>query len=111
MSSSPGSITRALAPYAVATGPKQPHVLSFPEPFHWFRGLRADEKADVVVACLRVLDNRTSDPRERWLRIVFAVADAELLGCPGGRELALAWSQRGASWTGESDFDAAWNSF
>jgi hypothetical protein len=66
---------------------------------------------DVVVASLTKLDNRTDDSRDRWLNVLFAVADAGRLGCPGARELALAWSKKGASWTSESDFDIAWNSF
>jgi hypothetical protein len=79
--------------------------------YHWYGALTAGEKLAVVRACLDALDNRTEDLREFWLRAIFAVASAEDLGCPGARQLALEWSQRGASWTSEDDFDTAWNSF
>jgi hypothetical protein len=78
---------------------------------NWFSTLTADEKRAFVRACLDALDNRTSDPREIWFRVLFAVADAGRLGCPDARQLALEWSQRGASWTSEADFDTAWESF
>ena len=53
---------------------------------NWFSVLTSQEKSAVVQACLGVLDNATSDPREVWLRVLFAVADAERLGCPDARE-------------------------
>jgi hypothetical protein len=81
------------------------------EQVRWFDALEPRDKAAVVRACLEALDNREHDPRERWLRTIFAVADAERLGCPDGHELAIEWSRRGASWTGEDDFETAWNSF
>jgi hypothetical protein len=58
-----------------------------------------------------MLDNRITDPRDIWLRVLFAVADAERLGCPDARSLAQEWSQRGVSWTGESDFDVVYYSY
>src|SRR5262249_843309 len=58
-----------------------------------------------------VLDNRTSDPREVWLEVVFAVAHAERLGCSDARKLTLEWSRRGASWSTEADFETAWTSY
>jgi hypothetical protein len=78
---------------------------------NWFSALPPASKFEVVKACLNAFDNRTSDPREAWLRSLFAVADAERLGCPNARQLALEWSRRGASWTTENEFDTAWNSF
>ncbi len=78
---------------------------------NWFSTLLPQKKSAVVQACLRALNNRTSDPREDWLRVLFAVADAERLGCPGARQLALEWSRCGASWMNESEFDTAWGSF
>jgi hypothetical protein len=76
----------------------------------WFMGLSPEQKNGLVEACLASLDNRQSDPRERWLKVIFAVADAERQGCPDGYALALEWSKRGAGWTSEQDFDTAWNS-
>jgi hypothetical protein len=111
MSSNTRSISEALAPYASSSTAKQPNVVCFPEPFGWYQELRPDEKGDVVRKCLDAIDNRTSDPRDRWLQIIFAVADAGRIGCLGAREFALGWSQRGASWTTENDFDTAWDSF
>jgi hypothetical protein len=78
---------------------------------NWFSALTADEKRALVRACLNAQDNRTSDPRDNWLRAIFAVADAEQLGCPDARQLALEWSRRGASWTSEADFNTAWGSY
>ena len=89
-------------PNACAAGIERPE---------WFERLPSAEKTALVGACLDAIDNTASDPRDRWLRILFAVADAELLGCPNARELALDWSRRGARWTSEADFDQAWNSF
>jgi type 1 fimbriae regulatory protein FimB/type 1 fimbriae regulatory protein FimE len=80
-------------------------------PHHWFTELPAKDQSTLVQACLDALDNRTIDPREVWLQVLFAVADAEQLGCSNARQLALDWSRRGRSWTSERDFDAAWNSF
>ena len=77
----------------------------------WFSALTPEEMRALVEACLNTLDNRISDPRDPWLRVLFAVADAERLGCPDARQLALEWSQRGASWTSEAEFDAAWESY
>jgi AAA domain/Primase C terminal 2 (PriCT-2)/Bifunctional DNA primase/polymerase, N-terminal len=74
----------------------------------WFVALNPEEKSTLVRAFLDALDNRVNDPREKWLQTLFAVADAERLGCPGARDLALEWSRRGASWTGEADFDKTW---
>jgi len=81
------------------------------ETLNWFSELSADEKRALVEACLNALDNRSSDPREVWLRVLFAVADAERLGCPDAPKLALEWSQRGTSWTSEADFETAYNSY
>jgi hypothetical protein len=81
------------------------------EPYDWFSELQAEEKSALVKTCLSALDNRTDDPRDRWLRVVFAVADAERLGCPEARQLALEWSRRGVSWTNEADFETAWTSY
>lgn len=80
------------------------------EPLHWFAGLGEDDMKNVVATCLNGIDNRTVDPRERWLKVLFAVADAERLGCSGARQLALDWSRRGAGWTDEMSFDRVWNS-
>ena len=81
------------------------------EQFRWFEGLPDAEKRSLVKTCLDAIDNRASDPRVRWLRTLFAVADADRQGCPDARDLALEWSRRGAGWTSEADFDQAWNSF
>jgi hypothetical protein len=81
------------------------------EPRDWFKLLTPKEQSDLVRASLNKLDNRTSDPRDRWLDALFAVAHAEHLGCSDAHDLALEWSRRGASWTGEADFEAAWRSF
>ena len=78
---------------------------------HWFTNLGPAEKQALVKACLRVLDNRKEDPRETWLRVLFALGDAERLGCLDARQLALEWSRQGASWTGEADFETAWGSY
>jgi hypothetical protein len=77
---------------------------------NWFAQLSSGEKYSLVQECLEIQDNRTDDPRDAWLRTLFSVADAERLGCPNARQLALEWSRRGASWTNEHDFDVAWNS-
>lgn len=78
---------------------------------HWFDGLAAADKRKLIEACLGQLDNTLDDSREKWLRFTFAVADAGRRGCPDARELALNWSKRGASWTGEADFEKAWASY
>jgi hypothetical protein len=78
---------------------------------NWFTQLSSGEKYSLVQECLATQDNRTDDPRAEWLRILFAVADAERLGCPKARQLALNWSRQGKSYTNEHDFDVAWNSF
>jgi hypothetical protein len=77
---------------------------------HWFQELMPEHKRALIEACLRTLDNRLNDPRALWLTTIFAVADAVMQGCPDGRLLALKWSQEGAGWTSEQDFDVAWNS-
>ena len=77
----------------------------------WFSGLQPEAKADLVRTCLNMLDNCITDPRDIWLRVLFAVADAGRLGCPDARSLAQEWSRRGMSWTGESDFDVAYYSY
>jgi hypothetical protein len=77
---------------------------------NWFSELSSSEKSAVIKASLNQIDNRTCDPREVWLRALFAARDAERLGCVDARELALEWSKRGASWTSEADFDTAWGS-
>jgi hypothetical protein len=120
-----GSTNPASGPAAVASVFEQPGPLSNRfsttspaandlsagiESVKWFELLTAQEKSDLVQACLDAIDNRTDDPRERWLRIIFAVADAGRLGCPDARELALKWSRRGCGWTGEADFDMDWSS-
>lgn len=76
----------------------------------WFNGLSPSHMAEVVAKCLSCLDNRTFDPRDTWLKVLFAVSDAEHRGCPGARRMALEWAKQGANWTSESDFDVAWNS-
>jgi hypothetical protein len=80
-------------------------------PHNWFSELSAKDQSTLLQACLDALDNRTSDPREVWLQVLFAAADAEQHGCSNARELALDWSRRGRSWTSEHEFDVAWNSF
>lgn len=77
----------------------------------WFELLPSAEKRALVGACLDAIDNTAFDPRDRWLRTLFAVADADHMGCPDARDLALEWSRRGAGWTSEGDFDRAWYSF
>ena len=76
----------------------------------WFEPLRPEEKFAAVQACLNAINNRTNDPRDQWLKVLFAAADAERLGCPDAHRLALEWSRLGASWTSEADFEAAWRS-
>jgi hypothetical protein len=80
------------------------------ESVKWFDGLNAYEKSTLVRACLDAIDNRTVDPREQWLRMLFAVADAGMRGCPDAEQLAREWSRRGRGWTGDADFDTAWRS-
>jgi hypothetical protein len=80
------------------------------EAVRWFDHLTAADKKHVVATCLAALDNTKSDPRPLWLQTVFAVADAGRQGCPEARALVLEWSRKGARWTGEADFDVAWNS-
>lgn len=77
----------------------------------WFKLLTPEEQSDLVRASLNKLDNRTSDPRARWLDALFATAHADQLGCPDAHDLALDWSKRGASWTSEADFETAWRSY
>ncbi|MBZ9706962.1 AAA family ATPase [Mesorhizobium sp. ESP7-2] len=78
---------------------------------HPFDDLAPDHQRSVVAECLTALDNSTSDPRNQWLAVLFAVADAGQRGCPNVRSLALEWSRRGAGWTSEADFDSAWDSY
>ena len=77
---------------------------------HWFGRLRADAMGAVISHALSHIDNTKTDPRERWLRVLFAVADAGARGCPDAHDLALDWSRRGAGWTSEEDFEVAWRS-
>jgi hypothetical protein len=76
----------------------------------WFDQLGPQEKSTLVGACLNAIDNRAADPREQWFRMLCAVADAGMRGCPDAEQLARDWSRRGASWTGDADFDTAWRS-
>jgi hypothetical protein len=76
-----------------------------------FERLSADEKRTCLKYWLDKLDNRTNDPRERWRDILWAAADAERLGCPDARQIALEWSKRGAGWESEEKFDGVWNSY
>ena len=76
----------------------------------WFDVLEPGSKKAAVAECLEALDNRSQDPRQRWLKVLFGVADAGRLGCPDARELALQWSRVGLGWTSEADFEAAWSS-
>ena len=76
----------------------------------WFEPLRPEEKFAAVQACLNAINNRTNDPRDQWLKVLFAAADAERLGCPDAHRLALEWSRLGARWTSEADFEIAWRS-
>jgi AAA domain/Primase C terminal 2 (PriCT-2)/Bifunctional DNA primase/polymerase, N-terminal len=76
----------------------------------WFDGLFPGEKGTLVGACLNQIDNRTNDPRDRWLLAVLAAADAGRRGCPDAEQIARDWSRRGAKWTGDADFETAWNS-
>ena len=78
---------------------------------HWFADLCGEDKKTLVRACLQRLDNRTTDPRHTWLRVLFAVGHAEQLGCNDARGLALEWSRQGASWISEADFEVAWSSY
>lgn len=77
---------------------------------HWFDELGAVAKGEVITCALSHIDNTTTDPRERWLHVLFAVADAGSRGCTNARELALNWSRAGISWTSEDDFEKAWES-
>ena len=77
----------------------------------WFDQLSTSEKRKLVQACLDAIDNRLMDPREQWLAVLFAAADAAARGCPDAEELATEWSKRGKGWTSEQDFSQAWNSF
>lgn len=78
---------------------------------HPFDDLAPDQQRCVVAECLTALDNGKSDPRNQWLAVLFAVADAGQRGCPDARSLALEWSRGGAGWTSEADFDSAWDSY
>lgn len=49
--------------------------------------------------------------RPDWLRVLFAVAHAELLGATDARALALAWSKLSPRFKDEADFDRDWRSF
>jgi hypothetical protein len=77
----------------------------------WFDSLSPRNQAELITKCLDVVDNRISDDRGRWLRIVFAAADAERRGCSDARRLALEWSRKGAAWTDEMAFDTVWSSY
>lgn len=77
---------------------------------HWFSKLQPHVQEKLVRTCLSAIDNTKDDPRDRWLRILFAVADAERQGCPNARALALEWSKSGPGWTSEVDFDTAFGS-
>jgi hypothetical protein len=81
------------------------------ETFRWFDQLSTSEKRKLLHDCLDAIDNRLTDPREQWLSVLFAAADAAARGCPDAEDLALAWSKRGKGWTSEQDFSQAWNSF
>ncbi len=76
----------------------------------WFDDLPPMTMNACVRACFGAIDNHTSDPREGWLRLVFAAADAEARGATDARDAALDWSRHGAGWTGEGAFNVAWNS-
>ena len=78
---------------------------------NWFSRLSPESMSEVLKACFEALDNRITDPREPWLRRIFAAADAARRGCLNARQLALEWSRKGKSWTSERDFDVAWNSY
>jgi hypothetical protein len=54
-----------------------------------FDHLGPHQKRELVQACLAHVDNRQSDPRDQWLSILFAVADAEMRGCPGACQSAF----------------------
>ena len=48
--------------------------------WHWFDDLTPSRKREVVKACLDAIDNRQHDPRDQWLSVLFAVADAGTRG-------------------------------
>jgi Primase C terminal 2 (PriCT-2)/Bifunctional DNA primase/polymerase, N-terminal len=77
----------------------------------WFDQLSTVEKRKLVKVCLDAIDNCQKDPREQWLSVLFAAADAAARGCPDAEELALEWSKRGKGWTSEQAFSQTWNSF
>ena len=77
----------------------------------WFDGLRAAGKRDALKACFHAIDNTIVDPRDQWMKAVFAAADAEERGCVDAHDLALEWSKRGAHFASEADFEALWNSY
>lgn len=50
-------------------------------------------------------------PRNKWLPILFSVADAERRGATEARALALDWCRSSARFKSEADFDRDWRSF
>ena len=77
----------------------------------WFNSLTPLQMSEVVRAMLDGLDNSVNDPREKWFKVLFAVADAARLGCSDSRALALEWSRKGASWDNERNFEVTWSSY
>jgi hypothetical protein len=77
----------------------------------WFDRLLPVQMSAVVKTCLSHIDNTVSDPRDRWLNVIFAAHHAEDLGCTNARELACDWSRLGKGWTGDDAFDKAWDSY
>ncbi|MHC2289544.1 AAA family ATPase [Bradyrhizobium barranii] len=77
----------------------------------WFDQLSRPEKHKLVKVCLDAIDNRLKDPRDQWIHVLFAAADAAARGCPDAEALAMEWSKQGKGWTSEQDFSQAWNSF
>jgi Bifunctional DNA primase/polymerase, N-terminal/Primase C terminal 2 (PriCT-2) len=76
----------------------------------WFDYLSEGEKTTLTRACLNAIDNTKSDPRDLWLRVLYALFDAGERGCPDAEQLAREWSRRGCGWTGDGDFDTTWRS-
>jgi hypothetical protein len=97
-------------PFRQYSGEFPQDLLKGIETSNWFDCLSHSDKKAVVEACLSAIDNTQNDPRDRWLKVIFSVSDAEARGCPDAYNLALEWSRSGASWTSEADFDIAWNS-
>ncbi len=79
---------------------------------HWFDKLAAEQKNGLLCAIL--IDPRivalADVPREPWLQLLFALADAYQRGATEARELAQAWSATSTRFDANA-FDRDWRSF